>query len=317
MEILLNDLSIHGQFQDIKSFFNAIDRLMVARNTSMRFGRELYCHRNMAYAQVTKDLNMPQAVQQLSPDKKKALILWLTKSGPYWDDTRLHNSDDYMECVNQIVTDTAIGEAAFRQFHGGDCHLFSIIPSNWEYTTLLVLWYRVNGDRTETDVDNYINSSTLENALRLAPKPIQSWEMLGETCRIRFPHIVFASDAFEPFQGHPFVPGAANQLIDRFEILAKYLDCFDINGERTEEGDRLYRDFFTGEKAWFTDSSSDEKNDFKSDLTFKHPDIQGQTIFCPWHGKVKSPQLRIHFSWPIYPNEPLYVVYVGPKITKR
>ena len=317
MEVLVNDLSLHGQFPDIASFFDAIDRLMVSRYRSKRFGRELYCHRNMAYAQVTRDLTMPQAVQLLSSDKKKAVILWLTKNGPYWEDARLHNSDDFMECAEQIVTDTAIGEAAFRRFHGGDCHLFSVMPSAWERSPLLVCWHRVDGDNRETSIVNYINTASLEAALRLAPEPIHSWEQLAVVCRIRFPHISFSVDAFVPFRGHPFVPGAANQLIDRLEVLAKYLNCFDEDGERTEDGDRLYRDFFTGKKAWFTDSSSDEKNYFKSELTFKHPDVQGQTLFCPWHGKVKTPQLRIHFSWPIYPNEPLYVVYVGPKITKR
>jgi hypothetical protein len=317
MEVLVNDLSFHGQFRDIASFSDAIDRLMAARDMSKLLGRELYCHRNMAYVQVTRDLNMPQAVQQLGADKKKALILWLTKNGPYWDDARLHNSDDFMECLDHIVTDSAIGEAAFRVLHGGDCHLLSIMPSDWERSSLLVCWHKVDGDNRETSIVNHVNTASLEVALRLAPEPIHSWVQLGAVCRIRFPHIRFSVDAFESFHGHPFVPGAANQLICKLEILAKYLDYFDEDGERTGEGDCLYRDFFTGKKAWFTDSSSDEKNDFKSELTFKHPDVQGQTLFCPWHGKVKTPQLRIHFSWPIYPNEPLYVVYVGPKITKQ
>ena len=317
MELLVNDLSLHGQFPDIASFFDAIDRLMGARNMSRKFGCDLYCHRNMAYAQVSRELTMPQAVQQLGADKRKALMSWLTRNGPYWDDMRLHNSDDFMECAEQIVTDTAIGESAFRRFHGDDCHLFSLIPSDWERSPLLVFWRRVDGDNRETNVVNHINTDSLKDALRLAPEPIHSWEQLGSVCRIRFPRIRFSVDAFEPFRGHPFVPGSANQLIDKLEIIAKYLECFDEDGERTEEGDRLYRDFFTGKKAWFTDSSSDEKNSFKSELTFKHPDFQGHTLFCPWHGKVKTPQFRIHFSWPIYPNEPLYVVYIGPKITKR
>jgi hypothetical protein len=32
---------------------------------------------------------------------------------------------------------------------------------------------------------------------------------------------------------------------------------------------------------------------------------------------LKTQQIRIHFSWPIRVDTPLYVVYVGPKITKR
>ena len=51
-------------------------------------------------------------------------------------------------------------------------------------------------------------------------------------------------------------------------------------------------------------------------MTFKHPTDASKTLFCPWHGKVQTPQLRVHFSWPVRADEPLYIVYVGPKITK-
>lgn len=317
MEVLVNDLSFHGQFADIASFFDAIDRLMAARDMSRLLRRELYCHRNLAYAQVTRDLAMPQAVQQLSADKKKAVILWLTKNGPYWDDARLHNSDDFMECLDHIVTDSAIGEAAFRVLHGGDCHLLSIMPSDWERSSLLVCWHRVDGDNRETCIVNHINTASLEIALRLAPEPIHSWEQLGAVCRIRFPHISFSVDAFEPFRGHPFVPGAAHRILQRLDVLERIIGCVNERGERTAEGHRLYQDHFTGDKGWFSDSSDTEKNEFQAALTFHHPDIDGQTLFCPWHGKVKTPQLRIHFSWPVSSEEQLYVVYVGPKMTKR
>jgi hypothetical protein len=79
----------------------------------------------------------------------------------------------------------------------------------------------------------------------------------------------------------------------------------------------LYAAHFVGEKAWLTDSSDAEKRQFRSELTFPNPEKSGQHLFCSWHGKVKTPQLRIHFSWPIAANTPLYIVYVGPKITKR
>lgn len=317
MELLVNDLSLHGQFPDIVSFFDAIDRLMVARNTSRLFGRELYCHRNMAFAQVTRELTMLQAVQQLCAEKKRALIIWITRNGPYWDDARLHNSDDYMECIEQIVTDTAIGEAAFQRFHGGDCQLFSITPSTWERSPLPVCWHRLDGDIKVAEVINHVNTVSLEAALRLAPEPIMSWEQLGSVCRIRFAHINFSADAFEPFQGCPFVPGAANRIIERFDVLERFIGCFDERGERTAEGHRLYQDYFTGDKAWFSDSSTAEKLEFQSELTFKHPDVKGKTLFCSWHGKVKTPQLRIHFTWPVCVTDPFYVVYVGPKKTKR
>ena len=100
-------------------------------------------------------------------------------------------------------------------------------------------------------------------------------------------------------------------------VLHDLKNCFDDRGQRTPEGHETYRKHFTGKKAWFSDSSDSEKADFRRDLTFSHPADAGETLFCTWHGKVKTPQLRIHFSWPVHAAEPLYVVYVGPKITRR
>ncbi len=120
-----------------------------------------------------------------------------------------------------------------------------------------------------------------------------------------------------PLEGHPFVPGAAQRIVERIDVLNRLKTCFDANGNRTVEGNQLYQDYFTGDKAWFSDSSNKEKRNFKNEMTFRHPDRSGETLFCTMHGKVKTPQIRIHFSWPITASTPLYVVYVGYKITKK
>jgi len=58
MELLLNDLSLHGQFTSIHDFHQAIRSIMNMRNTLRQFGRELYCHRNVAQTQVTPRMSM-------------------------------------------------------------------------------------------------------------------------------------------------------------------------------------------------------------------------------------------------------------------
>lgn len=317
MELLINDLSISGQFPDISSFRDAIDRVMNMRSLARQFGRELYCHRNLCHAQVTNNLGMPQAIQLLGQDKKSALMQWLTRNGPYWEDDRVHGPDDFFECNDHIVTDTAIGEAAFRCFNGGDHRLVSLTPSSWEFSPLSVWWRLDGGVDRAAEITNYITTAALETDLRSGPPIIETWEQLALISRDRFPHLTFALDAFGPFRGHPFVPGAARRIIERLDVLERLKCCFDASGIRTTEGHRLYQDYFTGDKAWFSDSSDCEKNNFQAELTFKHPEREGETLFCTWHGKVKTPQLRIHFSWPIRPEVPLYVVYVGHKITKR
>jgi hypothetical protein len=105
-------------------------------------------------------------------------------------------------------------------------------------------------------------------------------------------------------------------LLVLLQVLHELRNAVDESGERTTEGQEIYQRHFTGDKAWFSDSSDTEKRDFRHDLTFDSPSGDKQ-IFCPWHGKVKTLQLRVHFTWPVSADEPFVVAYVGPKITKR
>ena len=78
MDFLVNDLSFHGQFLDLTSFRGAIERLMAIRQIALRFGRALHCHRSITQAQVTPTMGMPQMVQGLTPNERRALLQWLT-----------------------------------------------------------------------------------------------------------------------------------------------------------------------------------------------------------------------------------------------
>ena len=275
MELIFNELSVHGQFADLAAFRTAIDRVMGMRRVMRRFGRELYCQRGLVNSHVTQGTTMPQAVQELDRNSRRALMQWLTRHGPFWEDAREHGEDDYLDCFryeDRIVTDTAVGEAAFCTLHEIQRGLVSLIPSSWEFSPVPVEFHEDDGVRT-IEVLNYWDADELEA------------------------HLV-------------------DDLL-RLLVLQKMRNCFDDRGERTSEGHRLYQKHFTGAKAWFSDSSTSEKNDFEEEPTFRNPSARGDLLFCTWHSKVKWPQLRIHFSWPVRAAEPLYVVYVGPKITKR
>ncbi len=317
MELLVNDLSLHGQFPDVPAFRDAIGRVMAMREIARQFGRQLHCHRNMAYAHVTRDVSVHQAVQNFNRNEQRSFMQWLTRNGPFWEETRTHSSDDYMECNGAIVTDTAVGEAAYCCFHRTRHDLVSLTPSSWAFSPVSVTWILDGGDNRSLEVINHWNEEELETALRVAPAPIVSWAHLASVSIARCPHLTFSEGCFVPLRGHPFVHGAARRALALLYTLDRFKQCFNEHGQRTPEGQRIYQNHFTGEKASFSDASDAEKRDFCRELTFRHPDEDGESLFCTWHGKVKSPQLRIHFSWPVRAEEPLYVVYVGPKITKR
>lgn len=317
VDLLVNDLSLNGQFPDLGSFRESIRRIIAMRQLALRFEVSLHCHRNMSQAQVTPTLIMPQAIQYFSLEERRVLIPWMHQYGPFWEEARLHGSDDYLECNGKVVTDSAVGEAAFCCIHGIERRLVSLSPSSWEFSPIPVTWIPEADEGRFAEVINHWTVDDLEAALRAAPKPLSSWRETKQVSVLRYPLLTFSENAFEPLEGYPFVNGAAHRILILLDTLNQFKACFDDHGERTLEGHRLYQDHFTGDKSWFSDSSDAEKNDFRQKLTFDHPAIEGETLFCPMHGKEKSHQLRIHFSWPVRADEPLFVVYVGPKITKR
>lgn len=317
MELLVNDLSIHGQFPNLQSFKLSFGRIMAIREVALRYGRKLHCHRNVAYAQVTREHTMQQAVQSFSSDQQRAIMGWLTKHGPFWEDLRSHTPNDYLMCGEELVTDTAVGESAHCCYHGLNRHLVSLSPSNWNISPIQVIWFSDDDTEIKIEVFNYWDRSKFETVLSSVPIEIDSWIQLKEQVTSLFPELVISNDAFASLASHPFSYSVSQQIIARLKVLNRLKSCFDADGKRTQEGHKLYKDYFTGDRAWFSDSSSTEKRDFEKELTFPNPIQKEQTLFCPFHGKISRFTIRIHFSSPISKDEPLYVVYIGPKITKR
>ena len=315
MELLFNEASLHGQF-DIQSFQQAIGNLMAMRHVGRRYGRELQCNRNAINARVTPSLNMLEVVHTLPKDARSGLLRWLASTGPFWDDSRKHSESDWMECRGDIVTDTAIAEAAHAVLQERACGLVTASPSEWLVSPLTVDW-KINGVDRTASVNNYWTIERLEQELNAAPDLVQSWAELGQNASVRFENLTFSDDSFAPLTGHPFSRAAARSILALLGILHDLKASFNERGERTDEGHRIYQEHFTGDNARFSDSSATEKAAFRERLTFPHPDRDGAVLFCSWHGKVNNRQLRIHFSSPVSASEPLYVVYVGPKISRR
>jgi hypothetical protein len=323
VDLIFNDLSLAGQFPDVQTFADSMGRIMQMRTIAARFGRELRCHRSLLGARVTHGMSIQQAVQALRSDERRALMQWFTRIGPFWDDCRQHTPDDYIECSGDVVTDTAVGEAAWCCLHSMDIRLVSMVPSRWGSTPIMAQWFWSATGRDRVAITNYWACQPLEVDLSAAPMPIGSWQRLRDVAVARYVSLTFGPEAFDPLEGHPFVVGAAHRLLFLLSVLDRLKRSFHPGGERTAEGHAIFQDFFTGRAgdggrgALFSDSSDREKTDFRSELTFPHPLRPSEALFCPFHGKVQTPQLRIHFSAPIRADAPLCVVYVGPKITKR
>ena len=294
---------------------------MAMRNVARRLGRDMHCSRGLASLEPIANVPMQQAVQQLLADERRALIGWLTRGGPFWDEFRQHGRDDWLECRNEVVTDSAVGEAAYRTLHGVSSGLASATPSDWDFSPIEVLWRRETEGlaNQSTSLQNWREATALEYGLQQAAPPVRSWADLQSSSPIRFRNLTFSGDCFGPLAGVPFVRSSADRILVLLEILDRFTLAFDADGERTPDGHQIYQTYFTGmdDNPWFTDSSDSEKRNFRRRLTFPHPEDSRKSLFCTWHGKERRLTLRLHFSWPVRASEPVYVVYVGPKLTKR
>ena len=320
MKLLVNDLSVHGQFHDFAGFREALCRLMALQGIAKRYGRQIQCHRGMFSAEPMPGMTLQKAVGNLEVEsQRRAVMVWLTKSGPFWDDARQHGMGDWLECGGEIVTDTAVGEAAFRKLHEVECGLVSMIPSRWLHSPLVVIWNpgKEEANNREVEVGNWWEPETLAMALQELGLPVRAWDDLCDAASDRFTNLVFAKDCFKPLSGVPFVKSAADRFVSLLSVLDRFSKTSDDGSLRDVESHRMYRDHFTGERAWFSDSSDTEKRKFRHELTFPNPEDSAKSLFCSWHGKISHQTLRLHFSWPVDDGKPVYVVYAGPKITKR
>ena len=296
---------------------------MAMRAIAHRHGRKLHCHRMLANTEPVRGMKIQQALAGLSVDERRAALSWITRNGPFWDDSdlRQHSPDDYLELNGDIVTEYAVGEAAYRKLHRVECGLVSVAPSKWLFSPVEVVWRRKAeglADKTAC-LENWWCAAALKNGLRAAAAPIiRSWNDLRDTSASGFHRLTFATNCFEPLAGLPFAQGASKRFLVLLCILDQFARAVDRGGMSDPEVQRMHRDYFVGGgNAWFSDSSDSEKRDFRNEMTFAHPNAPVKRLFCPWHGKIRSMTLRLHFSWPVQSGKPVYVVYAGPKITKR
>ena len=282
------------------------------RNTARKFDAGLFCRKNIALIPINPSTSV-SVRDALTPEKRRAFMVWLDRQGPFWDDAPKHDPDDVLEVKwesgDEIVTDTAVGEAAYCSSIGIDCRLVSLAPSKWNYSPIVVTLE----NSTKVEVSNYWEPSSLETALetwRGSEGDINTLEELKNHCISRFQRLRFSEDSFSALKGYP-VPALINNIIKRLEFLDKLM------GERDVAGNFGQPSTFPRGNSLFSDSSRNEKRIFREELSFKHPEESGRTLFCPWHGKLSHQRFpyRIHFTWPLSTGEPLYVVYVGPKLT--
>lgn len=314
MQFFLNELSLHGQFNTLHEFLSALQEIFSCRDEITKVGYRLYCSRSILTRPTLNNDAFQQTVMKSgNPNLKRNVMIWLSKHGPFWDESREHTSDDYFEVDDQIMTDSSLAEAAFRLAHKQKADSVSFHPSNFLKTPLIVTWHRTD-DKILIEVPNFWDATTLENHLKQERPPLRSWADLLNRAATDFAHLTFLDSVRDSLEGEPFNSTIAERVMELLRILNTLQTSFDEQGNRTAEGHQIMDLYFRRQTAIFSDESDSNKIKFRKQLTFKKP--EGAEIFCPLHGKIRHRTFRLHFSWPIKHNTPLYIAYIGPKITK-
>lgn len=323
MRWYINDASLQGQYPDVATFLALLGTLISARSQCAALKTSLYITRSFVNREVCAGRTLQAALSQAPcTDLRKVMLSWLDKTGPFVDDDRLYEPDDYFECMNIDITDTGLGEAARRVKAYKDASALSFPGGLPNFgTSLLLVRHGLSGDRLGTyEVKNIWSLDGLFAAACATPPEPTNWQQLVVSARAHFPRLqipdsVYTNDtlAREPFDA---------VIRDRAWALFKHLDDY-MKGRIDNRSDgpkarAVIKEFFRGDQALFSGESKTNKRDFKKELTFKDPGDPSRLIFAHWHGKIMHRHFRLHFEWPVPTGATqLMILYLGPKITKN
>lgn len=316
MQWIINDNSLSNQYLSKEDFFRDISQLIELKTKVPLLNQRLYCSRTIGNRLVFNNECFSSLIlKQANKNIKQQVLSWISKRGPFWDDIRTEQNDDYYEHRDTDVTDAGLGECARMICAGKEVSSYSF---NGDYNrTPLTIHHGIDGDRLgEYPIDNLWDIQQLKNSIEQAQPEPKSWEEVLIDLARRFSSLNFSDNILNVLKPQPFSTCVYNRLLQLCDVLQEILDCRNTDGTYSQRTNELIAQHFSGNKAWFTDESETNKQAFKEALTFKHSDDPNE-LFCSFHGKIKTPQFRMHFDWPIKADSnEILIVYIGPKITK-
>jgi len=321
MKWYLNDSSLQGQFSTEREFVDGIGNLARLKSRLPDVGSQLYCTRNLAMAKVTREASCREAVMQSARvDEKRLILSWIDRSGPFWDEGRTPEDDDYFEFDGMDVTDHGLGEAARSENFGESAGVFSFIGGtiNFERTPLVVQHGLPEDPIAHISIPNAWEVSRLEEQIReISAEPV-NWDELFQICRSRFDALIIPDSVQNRIMRETFYPVVARRTLVLLGILHSIMKGRSTQGELSAYAHSLWQEHSHGKKALFTDETEGNKQKFKNEMTFPDPENSANQLFCSWHGKIKHQQFRIHFEWPVPQGQSrLKILYIGPKISKK
>ena len=319
MKWFLNDASLQEQFCDHEELRSILRDLIALRQRNPDVRDNLRVTRSFSFASAAPDAEVRHIVaNDKDRELKRLLLAWLDRTGPFIDDDRAEEVDDYFEFCGVEVTDSGLGEAARRTKNKEDSSTFSFAGGDVDFcSNPLNVDHGLKEDRLgQYEVANYVNLADLEADVIKSAPPVTSWTDLVTAAKERFGHLEIEDwHLAKALQKEPFESSLAERALVLLEHLNSYVQDRDDDGAEGPIAKKVIDDYFKGERAIFSGESATNLIEYKDEMTF---DLgNGTTLFAPWHGKISHRYFRMHFEWPLAgKRKKLSVPYFGPKITK-
>lgn len=115
MEWYVNDLSFSGQFLTPHSLKESIEPLLRLLFRRPDLKRRVLSSRTLSIRPATPAMNLEEGVRATRDQLFiRQALGWMSSAGPFWDDDRATNPDDYFHFEGEDVTNQGLGEAARR-----------------------------------------------------------------------------------------------------------------------------------------------------------------------------------------------------------
>jgi hypothetical protein len=245
-------------------------------------------------------------------------LSWLSKSGPFSEDFDIETTDDLWFFDGEEVTEQGLGFAGRFRLSGADAASFSFqdpTSRRFEVDQLEVLQGFPEEPVGSQQIANLWNEGGLSKWVRDRPGLPTNWLEFTEVCQRDFKNLEINGEVFlEALGKHPFHQNVVSRGIALLGVLDRVAAGLQPDGSLDHPAMELVVEHFQSKKAWFSNEEPSDKE------VFMFPDhtSDGTKLYCSWHGKVKTPQFRLHFEWPVPVGQTVIkVLYFGEKLTKR
>jgi hypothetical protein len=323
MRWYLNDVSLQAQFAEPTDFLVILQNLLALRAQFEPLRSTLYVTKTLSTRNVNNGLTLVQLLGKPEHRGLQAQVLrWLGRAGPFIEDDRSPEVDDYFEFKNHDVTNTGLGEASRRVKAGEQAATVSFSGGALDFAYApLTIFHGIAEDRLgQYEIANLWSVEALRKIASKSVPPPANWRELIERARTHFPNLSLPDAIYlnTSLAREPFNSIICDRTLVLLGFLNQYMDARRPDGSETPEAQKIIKDYFSGDRAIFSGESQTNQRNFQLQLTFPDPDAPDRSLFAHWHGKISHRFFRLHFEWPVPINaQMLKVVYLGPKITKE